>query len=101
MPTTLIVTRNVENRYRGYLASMMLEVSPGVYLSPSMSKAVRDRTWKVIEDWFLDLGTGSITMIWPDAGSSGGIGIHLLGEPPREILDIDGIRLVRKRPRES
>lgn len=30
MPLTVVVTRNVESRYRGFLTSVMLEVSAGV-----------------------------------------------------------------------
>ena len=33
MSMTVVVTRNVEGRYRGFLASVMLEVAPG-YTSP-------------------------------------------------------------------
>ena len=31
---TVVVTVNVEGRYRGFLASVMLEIAPGVYTSP-------------------------------------------------------------------
>ena len=30
MPLTMIVTRDVEMRYRGFLTSVMLEIAPGV-----------------------------------------------------------------------
>ena len=30
MPMTVVVTRDVEDRYRGFLTSIMLEVAPGV-----------------------------------------------------------------------
>ena len=33
MPMTVVVTRDVEPRYRGFLASAMLEIAPGVYVS--------------------------------------------------------------------
>ena len=52
MPLTVVVTRNVESRYRGFLTSVMLEVSAGVYVAPNMSHGVRDRTWSVISDWW-------------------------------------------------
>ena len=51
MPMTIVVTRDVESRYRGFLASVMLEVSPGVYVSPDLSSGVRERIWAVINDW--------------------------------------------------
>ena len=46
MPMTVIVTRNVEDRYRGFLASCMLEIAPGVYTGPRMTPGVRDRVWQ-------------------------------------------------------
>lgn len=41
MALVVIVTRDVAYRYRGFLASVMLEVAPAVYISPRMSPAVR------------------------------------------------------------
>lgn len=37
MTLTVIVTRDVEPRYRGFLASAMLEVAPTVYIHPRLS----------------------------------------------------------------
>ena len=33
----VIVTRDVADRFRGFLASCMLEIAPGVYTAPRMS----------------------------------------------------------------
>ena len=30
MPLTMVITRDVEDRYRGFLGSAMLELAPGV-----------------------------------------------------------------------
>ena len=46
---TVIVTVNVESRYRGFLASAMLEIAPGVYTSPNMTSGIRDRIWEVAD----------------------------------------------------
>ena len=43
MPMTVLVTRNAPMRYRGFLASCMLELAAGVYTSPRMTRAVRER----------------------------------------------------------
>ena len=48
---TVIVTVNVEGRYRGFLASVMLEIAPGVYTSPEMTSGIRDRIWDVLMRW--------------------------------------------------
>lgn len=97
MPLTMIVTRDVEMRYRGFLTSVMLEVSPGVYVAPEMSAAVRGRVWSVMTDWWSALGRGSLTMVWRDTGVPGNLRIETLGEPPKTIVDADGILLVKRK----
>ena len=42
---TVIVTVNVDARYRGFLASAMLEIAPGVYTAPRMTSGIRERVW--------------------------------------------------------
>lgn len=96
MPMTVIVTRNVEDRYRGFLASCMLEIAPGVYTGPRMSASVRERIWKVLREWHEALRRGSIVMTWREPGASGGQGVNVLGEAPRHLLDTDGVLLVQR-----
>ena len=48
MPMCVIVTRDVPARFRGFLASCMLEIAPGVYTQPDMSASVRERVWAVL-----------------------------------------------------
>jgi len=97
MSMTIIVTRDVENRYRGFLHSVMLEIAPGVYTNPNMSKGIRERIWRVMTDWHHVLGRGSIIMTWKDATAPGGQGLLYLGEPPRELVEVDGMVLVRQK----
>lgn len=94
---TLVVTRDVEARYRGFLTSIMLEVAPGVYVSPRMTTAVRNRVWGVISEWWLALGRGSVVMVWRDTNMPGDLRIEALGDPPKEIVDADGVLLVKRR----
>jgi CRISPR-associated protein Cas2 len=97
MPLVMIVTRDVTDRYRGYLGSLMLEVAPTVYISPRMNPGVRTRTWGVLSDWYAAEPQGSVAMVWRDADATGGIGIATLGTTPRELVEVDGLWLVRKR----
>jgi len=96
MSMTLVVTRDVEDRYRGFLHSVMLEIAPGVYTSPRMTKAVRERVWQVLADWHNHLQRGSIVMNWRDTDAAGGQSLLYLGEPARELVDVDGMVLVRR-----
>ncbi len=92
---TVVVTINVEARYRGFLASAMLEIAPGVYTSPQMTEGIRSRVWDVLERWRLELGNGSIVMTWRDPSAVGEQRILTLGEAPKEIVDADGVFLVK------
>ena len=96
MPMTVVVTRDVEARYRGFLASAMLEVAPGVYVAPDLSHGVRERIWAVLADWFRNLGRGAVAMIWRDGSAPGGLALRHLGDPPKEIRDADGVLLVKR-----
>jgi len=94
---TVVVTRNVTARIRGFLASSMIELTAGVYTAPRMSAAVRDRVWQVVNDWWTYEGSASILMVWQDRSKPGGQNVRVLGEPPIELIDIDGL-VVAKRP---
>ncbi len=104
MPMTLVVTSNVAPRFRGFLASVMLEIAPGVYTGPRMTKSVRDRIWTVLEDWHGSLhampkegeGSASIVMTWRDKNATGGQSVSTLGLPHKTLVDVDGILLVKR-----
>lgn len=97
MPMTLVVTRDVEARYRGFLTSVMLEIAPGVYVTPDLSAGVRERVWAVMQSWFEALGRGAIVMVWRDTKAVGSLRIEALGTPPKEIVDADGVLLVKRK----
>ena len=94
---TVVVTVNVEGRYRGFLASAMLEIAPGVYTSPQMTSGIRERIWDTLTRWHHELGQGSIIMTWRDPSAVGQQQIRTLGEAPKEIVDADGVYLVKYR----
>ena len=96
MPMTLVVTRDVADRYRGFLASIMPEIAPGVYVAPELSKAVRIRITAVLTDWWGTLPGGSIVMGWKDETAAGRLGIFILGLPPVTLADVDGMLMVKR-----
>ncbi|MDG5497350.1 type I-E CRISPR-associated endoribonuclease Cas2e [Niveispirillum sp. BGYR6] len=97
MPMTLLVTRDVPDRFRGFLASVMLELAPGLYVSPALTAGVRGRIWRVMAEWHGELGEGSIVLVWQDRSAPGGLGMEFLGTPARELVDYDGLYLARLR----
>ena len=96
MSMTVAVTRNVSGRIRGFLASSMLELAPGVYSAPRLSTAVRERIWAVLTDWFTAEHEASIIMVWVDPAMPGGQNVRTLGLPPIELVELDGIVLTRR-----
>ena len=93
MPTTVVVTRDVPGRYRGFLSSVMAEVAPGVYLAPRLSAAVRERLWGVIESWWSAAPGGSVLLIYADRDAPGLMTVRSLGVPPVELADLCGVRV--------
>ena len=91
---TLIVTRDVPARYRGFLSSVMPELAPGVYVSPDMTAAVRERVWAVLEDWWEHAAGSSVLLAFPDRDAAGRIAVRALGTPPVQFATIDGVRVV-------
>lgn len=96
MAMTVLVTRDVPMRSRGFLASCMLEIAPGIYTSPRMSKAVRERVWAVLSDWHEASGQGSVVLTWAEPKAAGGQAIRSLGTPATEIVEYDACFIVRR-----
>ena len=95
MALVTIVTRDVADRFRGFLASVMLEVAPCTYVSPRMSKGVRDRIWTVMTQWHAAEPRGSVVMIWRDREATGGVGLAHLGTAAKTLLEMDGMWIAR------
>ena len=96
MSMTVVVTRNVSDRVRGFLASSMLDIAPGVYSAPRISPAVRERIWHVLNDWFSSEQNASIVMLWAEPSAPGGQASFALGTPPIEVVEIDGMLTARR-----
>ena len=96
MSFTIIVTRDVQLRYRGFLASIMLEIAPGTYVSPRLSPKARDVVWDTVSGWHQILKRGSITMVWRDTSAIGNVSLKILGDTRNELINIDDIILTRR-----
>lgn len=96
MPMTVVVTREVPGRFRGFLASCMCEIAPGVYTAPRMSSGVRERVWAVLEEWWMAYPDCSVLMTWPDSRLAGGQNLRTLGLPRQDLHDHCGVFLARR-----
>jgi CRISPR-associated protein Cas2 len=92
----VIVVRDVADRYRGFLASIMPEVAPGVFVSADLTRGVRERVWRVLSQWWDQVPGGSVVLTWRDDSYPGRLGLLTLGLPRRELVDLDGALLVRR-----
>lgn len=92
----VIVTRDVPDRFRGFLASCMLEIGPGVYTAPRMNSGVRERVWAVLSDWHASQQQGSIVMTWRDPTTPTGQSVSVCGCPHVRITEIDGAFLASR-----
>lgn len=88
---TVVITRDVADRYRGFLASTMPEIAPGVYAAPALSHAVRGRLWAVLDGWWQERPGGSVLLVWKDDKAPGGLAIRAMGTPARAVADLDGV----------
>ena len=96
MALVMVMTRDVADRFHGFLASVMLEVAPNVFVAPRMNKGVRARIWDVVTAWHGHEPRGNLVMVWRDLSEVGGIGLAHLGTPPRELVAMDGMWLTRR-----
>ncbi len=92
----VVVTNDVPMRFRGFLASCMLEIAPGVYTGPGMKAGVRDRVRTVLQEWHSAWKQGSVVMTWTDKKAPGGQQLRMLGLPAKELEALHGIVLVRR-----
>ena len=96
MSMTVVVTRNVSSRVRGFLASVMLELAPGVYSAPRLSPAVRERVWQVLEQWFPNEREASLILLWQEPGIPGGQAVRVLGISQVRFHEVDGLFLAHR-----
>jgi len=102
MDMTVVVTRNAPDRYRGFLASCMLEIAPGVYTSPRMSDGVRERVWEVCLEWSTALPVdGGVLLTWRDAEEPSGQGLRVAGWARSDIVEHDGVWIARRQIADS
>ncbi len=93
---TILVTRNVRDRFRGFLASCASEVAAGVYVGFDMSAGVRQRVWDVLESWWQLGDDASVVMVWPEADAPGGMRVRTLGTPGIDLVEVGDLVLTRR-----
>ena len=88
----LMVLERVPRSLRGELTRWMLELKTGVFIG-NPSAMVRDRLW---DKACRNMRNGSGVLVHT-TDSEQGFAIRYWGEPSREIVDFEGLSLVRVR----
>lgn len=87
----LILLENAPVSLRGQLSRWLMELRPGVFLG-TVSALVRDELWELCRT---RLGRGGGCMLLHPAQNEQGFSIRTVGTLSREIVDLDGLSLVR------
>ena len=87
---TVFVFDNAKQGLRGELNRWFLEVKPGVFVS-NVNARVRDLLWERISQSQME--DGGIA-VYSDANEQG-FSMRLFGVPRREVVDMEGIQLIR------
>lgn len=91
---TVVITRNLPDRFDGFLKSCMHEIAPGVYVIPKMNKGVRDRLWDVMMKWSGEIPPdGGVVLFWQSKKAPSGLAFRLLGWPKKELKEQEGFWL--------
>ena len=89
----VIVTDNVPDRLRGYLARLLLEIRAGVYIG-KYSIRVRDELWKNVKS---EIGEGNAIIAWT-TNTEAGYRFDTCGKNRRIPVEVDGLPLVEFMP---
>ncbi len=88
----VMILERVPESLRGELARWLIEPHPGVFVG-DVSAMVRDRLW---EKCCRRLGGGAVLQVW-SSNTEQGFEVRTWGATRREIVDLEGLRLVRLR----
>lgn len=94
---TVAVTRNLPERFHGFLCSCMQEIAPGVYVVPNMKKSVREKVWEVMLEWSeLIPDEGGIVLFWRNPEAPSELSIRIIGWPKKEFIEYEGLWLTHR-----
>ena len=86
----LMILENVPTSLRGELSRWLIEPYPGVFVG-DVSAMVRDKLW---DKCCSRRKTGGVIQAW-STNTEQGFDIKALGLTRREVIDCDGLRLIR------
>lgn len=87
---TVFVFDNAKPGLRGELNRWFLELKPGVFVG-NVNARIRELLWERIRDG--KMADGAV-MVYPAANEQG-FGMDIFGQPHREVVDLEGVQLIR------
>jgi CRISPR-associated protein Cas2 len=87
----VIILDRVPASVRGDLSRWMIEPRAGVFVG-HVTAQVRDRLWDRIS---ARVREGASLMVYEDVRAEQGVSFRQVGERARELVDLDGLTLVR------
>lgn len=86
----VLLLENAHPNLRGEISRWLFEVKSGVFVG-KVSALVREELWQLVDQ---KLGRGSAVMLQP-ASNEQGFSAKTLGNPVRQLVDIEGLFLVK------
>lgn len=86
----VLIVEKVRRGLRGELSRWMIEPRTGVFVG-TLSALVRDRLWEKVTR---ETGEGGSVMLF-SAASEQGFAVRTCGETQRDVVDYEGLLLVR------
>lgn len=87
---TVFVFDNAKPGLRGELNRWFLELKPGVFVG-NVNARIRELLWERIRNG--EMADGAV-MVYPSANEQG-FGMCIFGQPHREVIDLEGVQLIR------
>jgi CRISPR-associated protein Cas2 len=92
----VMIFENVPASLRGKLSRWMIEPRAGVFVG-KLSALVRDELWKMCLE---TRSIGGMIQVWSSANEQG-FDARMFGETSRQLVDHEGLLLVRRKQRKS
>lgn len=87
----IVCLSNGQKRIIGYLKSISLEISPGIFIATNISKKEKEKVWNTINEWYENKNNEWYLMIEINKNKSEKYIIKNLGQPKRKLLLYEGI----------
>jgi len=86
----VLILHKIRQGLRGRLTRWLIQPQTNVYVGHPSAR-IRDRIWKLVRDE-IDLKGGGAILIHPAANEQG-CEIVSYGDPPRDMVDFEGLKL--------